>query len=123
MNRKQIPPLSVVYLFAVVALFVLTACGGSSELKDTIIGKWEFQPKVGGGINFYKDATVTLDGPNGSLKGDYRIMDESHVRIDFKAEPQSGSSAQTAIYEIKLSEEQLTLTAQGSVPLTFKRSS
>src|SRR3989344_2052734 len=62
----------------VFSVFVLSSVSNAIDLKKAIIGKWFGND--GTTFEFFKERTVTL----GSGVGDYKFIDDNHIRMDVK---------------------------------------
>lgn len=87
-------------------LFLMVAC--SNNLESDIVGRWQ-EVDDSEVIEFYKDGTVTIEGANGNFTGDYRFVDDTHIRLDVPT--LFGTTALVA--EVNMSGDNLTLSYNG----------
>lgn len=104
-------------LFATVfVLLVVNACGGSPKAEDRIVGKWvaNLGPVSGLGdisesMEFFKEGTVTSRSQITNFVGDYKFIDDSTLRIEWKEQGVFGNTP-TQILHILFEGETLIIT-------------
>ena len=95
------------FIFIVVALFFLSACGAAPEASDPaalIVGKWRGTDASGatGTIAFFKDGTARIDN---AAVGNYTILDGTQIRLE--------GSGGTTVFTYELAGDTLTLSSDG----------
>src|SRR6266704_5553280 len=86
-------------------LFVMTGCGNSS-----IVGKWRMSGAENQTIwEFSSNGSVQV----GDIRGRYKFGDQDRIKIE--------TPFSTAVYQVKLSSDQLVLQEPGGSKLEFTR--
>lgn len=80
-----------------------------SSIENAIVGKWSSSTNDGHILQFFKDGTISASKGGASSVGDYRFVDNTHVRTDFK---QFDITA-TTVSEVSISNNELTVTIDG----------
>ena len=89
MNSKLSIKIFSVFILLMV---LLTACGGSSDLQEQIIGQWEIQNEDLGlsmVFDFHKDGTVSIALADMALDGTYTWLDGDVIKITMTLNGQS----------------------------------
>lgn len=60
----------------------------STKPEDRIIGKWQNKDTPGASLQFFPDGTLNIQGPYSEGRSDsgigtYKVLDETHVKIDW----------------------------------------
>lgn len=77
MKKKEINP----FLIGLIVLSVIFLSGCIQKPEDAVIGKWK---EVSGTetIEFFKDGTITIVDKGMSMSGNYKFIDNEHIRMD-----------------------------------------
>lgn len=97
-------------LFLILSSLLLISC--SSNLESQIIGKWK---EIDGTetIEFFKDGTVSVVDEDMPMGGDYKFVDDGHLRIELGG---LGALVGPMVFTVSISKNELSLTdANGKV--------
>jgi len=83
---------------------LLTACGG---LKNEIAGVWTDGQST---MEFKEDGSLNFMTPLGSTDGYWKVIDESHIDLQFSGFLMSFSSGR---YEVNIEDDMLTVIGVG----------
>ncbi len=94
--KRYLKVLGMTLVFLVFVLsFVIIPYSEAFGLKSQILGKW-FE-KDGTTVEFFKEGTVTI----GSGVGDYKFIDDNHIRMDIKSMFGQGAM----VFEVSMDKE------------------
>jgi len=63
-------------IFAIIVSLFLSSCG--QKIEEKIIGKWKNDSLM---VEFYTDKTYALKGVEGSVFGDWVILDDGRLKL------------------------------------------
>lgn len=112
MEKKAINLLIILLISSAV---MLNGCIQKPEA--VIIGKWD---EIDGTetIEFFKDGTVTIVDKGISLSGNYKFIDDDHIRIDLGG---IGALAGPMISKVSISKDELSLTTSDGDIYKYQR--
>jgi hypothetical protein len=93
--------------------------GGRGEVKpeEALLGKWQ---NIGHKetVEFFKDGTVNFLSDGSPMEGDYKIVDDTHMRLHLGG---FGGLAGPMVWKFAVSGDQLTLTLPDGKVAMYRR--
>ena len=108
--------MSLVYKFGIISTVLCFALLAScvSDPRDSLVGKWK-NKEGKDTIEFFKEGTVCARESTIELCGNYRFVDDNRIRVRF------GSMGEIEIYNISISDNELTIFFSNGESSRFKK--
>lgn len=95
----------------VLAMLITVACSFKSQ--NSIVGKWKDVEKAQT-VEFSKEGSLSISGEGFSMTGQYQLIEEGRVKIDF-----TGGLSSTL--SVKVTGDELSMTDPNGVVSRYKR--